>query len=58
MNEGRFDLDAAVPLLAAHARYLVTETLEPDNDRAVHMREAQARIAAALGRPLAAAVTS
>jgi sugar phosphate isomerase/epimerase len=57
-DEGRFDLDAVVPLLAAHARYLVTETLEPDNDHAVHMREAQARIAAALGRPLAAAVTS
>jgi sugar phosphate isomerase/epimerase len=49
-SEGRFDLDAAVPLLAAHARYLVTETLEPDNDHAIHMREAQARIAAALGR--------
>ncbi len=49
---GRFDLDAIVPRLAATARFLVTETLEPDNDRATYMREAQARIAAALGQPL------
>lgn len=47
---GRFDLDAIVPRLAATARYLVTETLEPDNDRAVHMREAWARIGRALAR--------
>lgn len=51
-GEGRFDLDALLPRLAATARYIVTETLEPDNDRAVYMREAQARIAAALGRRL------
>jgi sugar phosphate isomerase/epimerase len=50
---GRFDLDALVPRLAATARFIVTETLEPDNDRAMYMREAQARIAAVLGRPLA-----
>ena len=31
-------------------RYLVTETLEPDNDRAVLMRDAQARMLRALGR--------
>lgn len=49
---GRFDLDALLPRLAAVAHFLVTETLEPDNDHAVHMREAQARIAAALGQPL------
>jgi sugar phosphate isomerase/epimerase len=47
-GEGRFDLDAVVPRLAATARYLVTETLEPDHDRAVYMRDAQARIAALL----------
>ncbi len=47
---GRFDLDALMPRLGAAARFLTTETLEADHDRAVHMREAQARIAAALGR--------
>jgi sugar phosphate isomerase/epimerase len=52
--EGRFDLDALMPRLAARARCIVTETLEPDPDRAVHMRDAQARIAAALGRVPAA----
>jgi hypothetical protein len=51
-GEGHFDLDALVPRLAATARYLVTETLEPNHDRAVYMREAQARLAAALGRAL------
>lgn len=51
---GRFDLDALLPRLAAAARFVVVETLEPDNDRAVHMREAQTRIAAALGQPLRA----
>lgn len=50
---GRFDLDAIMPRLAATTRFIVTETLEPDNDRATHMREAQARIAAVLGQPLA-----
>ena len=52
--EGRFDLDALLPRLAARARCIVTETLEPDPERAVYMRDAQARIAAALGRALAA----
>jgi sugar phosphate isomerase/epimerase len=56
-GEGRFDLDALLPRLAARARYIVTETLEPDQNRAVYMRDAQARIAAALGRQLAPAVT-
>ncbi len=51
-GEGRFDLDRLMPRLAATTRYIVTETLEPDNDRASFMREAQARIAAALGRKL------
>ena len=46
---GRYDLDAIVPRLAATARYLVTETLEPDNDHAVYMREAQGRIMRLLG---------
>lgn len=46
--EGDFDLDQLVPRLAGLARFLVTETLEPDPDRAVSMRDASARIAAAM----------
>lgn len=53
-GEGRFDLDAIMPRLAANARFIVTETLEPNNDRAVFMREAQGRIATALRRGQAA----
>lgn len=53
-GEGRFDLDAIMPRLAARAHTIVTETLEPDHDRAVHMRDAQARILAALGRTASA----
>jgi sugar phosphate isomerase/epimerase len=48
-GKGRFDLDAIVPRLAATARFIVTETLEPDHDRAVFMREAYGRIRAAIG---------
>ncbi|HLI29279.1 MAG TPA: TIM barrel protein [Chloroflexota bacterium] len=47
-GEGDLDLDALIVRLARHARFLVTETLEADHDRAVRMREAQARMAAAL----------
>ncbi|HET8629137.1 MAG TPA: polysaccharide biosynthesis protein, partial [Thermomicrobiales bacterium] len=47
---GRFDLDALAPRLAAGARFIVTETLEPNQDRAVYMRDAQARLAQAVGR--------
>lgn len=47
---GHFDLDAIMPRLAARARFIVTETLESDQERASYMREAQARIASALGR--------
>jgi sugar phosphate isomerase/epimerase len=49
-GEGDLDLDGLVPTLAARARYLVTETLEPDPDRAIFMRDAQARMLARLGR--------
>ncbi len=45
---GRFDLDQVMPALANAAQFIVTETLEPDHDRAVFMREAQARISAVL----------
>jgi hypothetical protein len=49
---GHFDLDALIPRLAAATRFIVTETLETDNDRAVLMRDAQRRIAATLGQTL------
>jgi sugar phosphate isomerase/epimerase len=49
-GDGRFDLDAIVPRLAAAAPYIVTETLEPDHDCAVFMREAYGRIMGALER--------
>jgi sugar phosphate isomerase/epimerase len=40
-REGDIDMDSIIGRLAATARFLITETLEPDNDHAVHMREAQ-----------------
>lgn len=49
-GEGDLDLDRFVPRLARLARYLVTETLEPDHDQAVYMRDAQARLLAARPR--------
>lgn len=47
-GEGDIDMERIVGRLARTARYLVTETLEPDNDRAVYMREAQRGMAAVL----------
>ena len=47
---GDLDLDRLMPKLAARARYLVTETLEPDNNCADLMREARERALLALGR--------
>ncbi|HEY8597634.1 MAG TPA: hypothetical protein VIL85_04345 [Thermomicrobiales bacterium] len=52
--DGHFDLDALMPRLAAATKFIVTETLEPDNDRATLMRDAQRRIAAILGQSLSA----
>lgn len=49
-GEGDLDLDPLIRKLARRARYFVTETLEPDNNRADLMREALARMRAALGR--------
>lgn len=46
--EGDLDLDAVVRDLSRRARFLITETIEPDPDRAVRMREAQRRIERAL----------
>jgi hypothetical protein len=48
--EGDLDLDPLMRHLATRVDYLVTETLEPDNNRADFMRDAQARIQSALGR--------
>ncbi len=47
-GEGDLDLDALARRLARSVRYLVTETIEADPDRAVEMREAQRRLNAAL----------
>lgn len=48
-GEGDLDLDRLLPTLAWRARYLVTETLEPDHNRADLMREARERALLALG---------
>ena len=44
------DLDQLIRLLDTRVQYLVTETLEPDNDCADLMREARERALLALGR--------
>jgi len=43
-GEGDFDLDRVTQHLARKASWLVTETLEPDHDRATLMRDAQSRV--------------
>jgi sugar phosphate isomerase/epimerase len=49
-EQGDIDLDSEVVRLAGFARSLVTETIEPNSDRAVFMRQAQERMLRALGR--------
>ncbi|MCC7372505.1 MAG: TIM barrel protein [Chloroflexi bacterium] len=49
-GEGDIDLDRLLPRLAERVRYIVTETLEPDNNCADLMREARSRALVALGR--------
>ena len=49
-DEGDIDLDRLLRRLDGFASYLVTETLEPDNNRADLMREARVRALLALGR--------
>ncbi len=49
-DEGDLNLDALAARLAPDLRYFVTETLEPDPDRGIHMREAQRRLEAVLSR--------
>lgn len=48
--DGDNDIDRLLPLLAQAAEFLVTETLEPDSENAVYMREAQRRIKAVLNQ--------
>ena len=47
-GEGDMDLDQVAVRLSRSARYLVTETIEPDANQATYMREAQHRLEAAL----------
>jgi sugar phosphate isomerase/epimerase len=47
-GDGDLDLDALAARLGRSARYIVTETIEPDADRGIRMREAQRRLQAAL----------
>jgi sugar phosphate isomerase/epimerase len=49
-GEGDIDMEHVIGRLARTARYLVTETLEPNNDDAVYMREAQTGMASVLQR--------
>jgi sugar phosphate isomerase/epimerase len=49
-GDGDMDLDRLTARLARLARFLITETLEPDHDQAVFMREAQTRLVAARAR--------
>jgi sugar phosphate isomerase/epimerase len=49
-GEGDIDLDQLLRRLDGQAEFLVTETLEPDNNRADLMREARERALRALGR--------
>lgn len=49
-GEGDIDLDRLLPRLAERVQYIVTETLEPDNNCADLMREARSRALVALGR--------
>jgi hypothetical protein len=49
-SEGDIDMDRVIGRLARTARFLVTETLEPDNNRAQNMRDAQAGMSSVLER--------
>jgi sugar phosphate isomerase/epimerase len=46
-GDGDMDLDRLAARLSRLARYLITETIEPDHDQAVYMRDAQSRLVAA-----------
>jgi hypothetical protein len=47
-GEGDYDLNPVMRWLSANVRHIVTETLEPDNDDAVNMRDALRRVRMAL----------
>jgi hypothetical protein len=47
-GDGDYDLDPAMRWLNANVHHIVTETLEPDNDVAVNMRDALRRVRMAL----------
>ncbi len=47
-GDGELDLDRAAARLRYVAKYLVTETIEPDANKSILMREAQGRMKAAL----------
>ncbi|MBI2863187.1 MAG: hypothetical protein HYX94_01310 [Chloroflexi bacterium] len=49
-DQGDMDLDQVMASLLPRARFIVTETIEPDPNHAVYMREAQKRILAVRGR--------
>ena len=49
-DEGDIDMNRVIGRLARMARFLVTETLEPDNNRAANMRQAQAGMTTVLER--------
>ena len=46
--DGDIELDPIIRWLGQHVEHIVTETLEPDNDDAVYMRDALRRMRAAL----------
>ena len=48
MRAGELDLDPTMRWLNANVRHIVTETLEPNNDDAVNMRDALRRMRKAL----------
>jgi hypothetical protein len=54
-GHGEAALDAAVDVLLDEARWIVTETIEPDPDRSENMRAAESRIAALRSRRLVSA---
>ncbi len=49
-DEGDIDMERVIGRLARTARFLITETLEPDNNRAVYMRQAQAGMTSVIDR--------
>jgi sugar phosphate isomerase/epimerase len=49
-GEGDMDLDPLIARLAGLARFLITETIEPNHDQAVFMQEARRRMESVVGR--------